>query len=165
MLGPAFEEGKALANCSIVEIPLPDDDADAMLMLCSGLQFRDGRFLSCYKREGFCWRSFRQVAMLADKYACCDALAPAAQAWFDRYVPMADSRSLRELLISAHYFDHDAVFEQVSKRLIMTSQGTVWDGNFSLDREDPRIFDKVFRELMRLFLERGCLLKLLIQKY
>ncbi|USW55680.1 Putative SKP1/BTB/POZ domain superfamily protein [Septoria linicola] len=68
MLAPKFKEGTFLAAFSQVDIPLPDDDCEALITLCKLLHLHD------IVKEKQSPNQILQLAILADKYDCCGVL-------------------------------------------------------------------------------------------
>lgn len=81
MLDPRFKEGITLETSSSVEIPLPDDDFDAITTLCRVLHHRYNTVESKPNPE-----HILSVSKLVDKYDCAEAITPIAQTWIGEHL-------------------------------------------------------------------------------
>lgn len=81
MLDPHFKEGTTLATSSSVEIPLPEDNFEAMTTLCRILHQRYAALES--KPDP---KNILAISTLVDKYDCAEAVAPIAQCWVGEYL-------------------------------------------------------------------------------
>ncbi len=78
MLGGNFREGVTLIAVKKVEIRLPDDDVDIMLLLMKIIHSR-WRSIS----RGMDFATVRKVALLVDKYVVQESAIPAFYLWLD----------------------------------------------------------------------------------
>lgn len=80
MLGPHFSEGSTLASSESVEIPLPDDDPDAMEVICYVLHMRNDDAPSELAGGDLIY-----LAGLCDKYDLFVAMRPAMNLWLGAF--------------------------------------------------------------------------------
>ncbi|KAL0945021.1 uncharacterized protein CTRU02_202908 [Colletotrichum truncatum] len=125
MLGGKFKEGTELAEKSAssapYELELPDDDVDAMSILCQILH-------NVYVPESPRPLSLEKLAYICDKYECINALKYCGIVWirdwlsqFDDEVPhMSD---FCHLLIFAYVIDLPVEFSEISWRIFLYHEG------------------------------------------
>ncbi|RDI88453.1 hypothetical protein Vi05172_g945 [Venturia inaequalis] len=120
MLSRSFNEGRQLAENSAVdqryELPLPDDDATAMSILCKIFHMRH----EDVPRPGKIQDSvLYNVAVLSEKYDCVAAIKPVSAAWlFARCESTAHNDGT--LLLVAMLLDEPEAFKKVSKHIVMS---------------------------------------------
>lgn len=78
MIGPHFREGRSLATSSKVEIPLPEDDPQAMELVCLVVHMRSDLVPTELDQK-----TLLKVTGHCDKYALLDATRPTVQQWLD----------------------------------------------------------------------------------
>lgn len=120
MLGPHFSEGTTLASSASVEIPLPDDDPDAMEVICNVLHMRNDKVPT-----EFAAPDVILLAALCDKYDLCVALSPAMSLWLDafpKYSINLDYRIKGQLLEIAFQFK---LWKNLDKLAIAMAQQAV----------------------------------------
>ncbi|KAE9990477.1 hypothetical protein EG327_001379 [Venturia inaequalis] len=116
----SFNEGRQLAENSAVdqryELPLPDDDATAMSILCKIFHMRH----EDVPRPGKIQDSvLYNVAVLSEKYDCVAAIKPVSAAWlFARCESTAHNDGT--LLLVAMLLDEPEAFKKVSKHIVMS---------------------------------------------
>ena len=122
LLSDKFKEGQQLiekknGRSGPAYVELPEDDKEAMLVLCQVLHFR--------KVEGCpSINLLNNVAILCDKYDCSQALHFASSTWLAAYLPFVDQPNHEGLLADAYLFKNPAYFQAYTKRLITTCSGT-----------------------------------------
>lgn len=118
MFKPQFQEGITLASTNTVEIPLPDDDPDAMESVCNVFHLRNKEAQIMDNGAGhMSARQLLTIAMLCDKYQCQVAVAAAATCW----LPSCDiekSSDLHMLINAASLFRIDTAFRELGKLVI-----------------------------------------------
>ncbi len=78
MLGPHFREGTAASGTQPKEILLPEDDAEAMTVLCQVIHHKYHDIPYCLKPQ-----AVLEAARAADKYDCLALLKHAKTRWLD----------------------------------------------------------------------------------
>ncbi|KAK5676158.1 hypothetical protein LTS10_011450 [Elasticomyces elasticus] len=106
MLSVRFREGNELALNSRIDIPLPDDDGEAMNILYNILHHRNKVVLEQTLQTGM----FVKVGILSDKYDCTEAIMPTAKCWLLPSNRIATLTSRRDLMTAAYYFHNDEAF-------------------------------------------------------
>ncbi|KAK4893882.1 hypothetical protein LTR27_007908 [Elasticomyces elasticus] len=123
MFGPHFKEGHALTSGpGTVEIPLPEDNLDGMIMICQALHLQHHLLPS--KVQPF---QLLQVALLTDKYDCIDVLRFASEVWLKQAEAEAIPEDLLEVLYAASYFIQAALFGHLAQSVVLRSEGTISD--------------------------------------
>lgn len=130
MLGPRFKEGNALATAkSAIEIPLLDDDTDAMTIVCSVLHLAYGKVPDTLELE-----KLLKVAALVDKYDCAMAFRPSAYRWLALPSWGLLVNSCPEKIVVAYHLQHEEIFESMCKDLVMHVRGKIdYAGTSSVD--------------------------------
>lgn len=85
--------GATLAVCSSVEIPIEDDDPEALSTLCQVLHFRND---SVPRKPDL--ELILKVAMHVDKYNCAEEFKPSAECWLSHHMKTSDAKILQVLL-------------------------------------------------------------------
>jgi hypothetical protein len=148
------------------ELPLLDDDAQAMVVICNILHLRWDYVPAA---EKISMTDLQSVACVADKYDCANALKPISRAWMSRCTApefmgtMKDSlfvtgnalieisgpslalKGYERLLLVSYAFNNAEAFKSVSVKILLE-----WKGDFTALRDtiDPshrlprRIFSK-----------------------
>lgn len=108
-------------------MPLPDDNAQAMTILCQIIHHRARGFLV----DTVTIDLLEKLAIVTDKYACADAIGFASRYWLEQY---DNASSEDRIMITSYLFNDAKVFNSSSRRALMTSKG-----DFSALREkfDP----------------------------
>lgn len=112
MFGPHFSEGQPSNGCSPKEIPMPDDDAKAMIVICNVIHHRNDMLPDVLPPM-----ELANVALAADKYNCVFTLKYAMNQWLHFKEPVTLA-SLGSLLIAAYVFDNPDAFRRVTQRLV-----------------------------------------------
>ncbi|KAB5514896.1 hypothetical protein GE09DRAFT_1264300, partial [Coniochaeta sp. 2T2.1] len=79
MLGPSFREGQQLATNGSTEIPLPEDDADAMEIILNVIHCRNDEVKKILSPG-----ELLRVAIACEKYDCFVPLEFAIQTWLSQ---------------------------------------------------------------------------------
>ncbi|KAK4956309.1 hypothetical protein LTR10_005831 [Elasticomyces elasticus] len=120
MLGPSFKEGQQLASKGFVDIPLKDDDPEAMTMLCRALHLQ---FVAM--PEELNPNSLMVLSVAADKYDCTGSLRFASEVWIKNAMLTIKPVDLIKLLTAAYLFQQRKVFSAVGRDLLLKSEGEV----------------------------------------
>jgi hypothetical protein len=117
MFGPDWKEGdNMLERDGPVELPLPEDNAAAMELICAIIHHRNEGI-----RHTLPARDVLGIAVTADKYDCVDALKFASQTWL---CPSEHEASDLMLLTAAAYLFRNALaFKVITKAMILTHSG------------------------------------------
>lgn len=125
MLSNRFKEGNQLASASTVEIPLPDDNAEDMQIICNVIHMRHDtvpHILGDIKTLA--------LAELCDKYACATAVRPSIEAWVHRMMRSLPKGSLHDedrgrYLTIACLLDYQNLLRDVGIDFVMNSTSSL----------------------------------------
>ncbi|KAH7128201.1 hypothetical protein B0J11DRAFT_483915 [Dendryphion nanum] len=126
MFSSRWNEGNdPLHQSEPIEIPLPDDDSMAMLIICAVIHHQ-------YKSipRHLPARTALQVAITADKYDCVDSLQFASGLLAKPHE--TEARNLMVLTAAAYGLQNADIFKEITKTLILTHTGSY----LSLSSED-----------------------------
>ena len=117
MLSPAWQEGQVLLETKSLELPLEDDDPDAMEIICRVIHHSNEP-----ETEHPTPEMVLQLAVVADKYNLTTALKFASTCWLDRETDpdAVGSLSLLDqgrLMAAAHLLDNKHMFSKHSLSL------------------------------------------------
>ena len=118
MLKPQFKEGNSLISGTSCEIPLPEDDPEAMTLLCNCLHFRVDQIP---KNVGF--PTLKALAIICDKYDSTRAISPWSTIWLQKWETSACEEGFEGLLFVAYALDCAEVFMEISKRAVLDQVG------------------------------------------
>lgn len=118
MLGPNWSEGENLSKESPKEIPLIEDDADALYTICCVIHHRNDIL-----PETFSPQDVLQIAIEADKYDFRIALHYARAKWLQNQSTI-DPIELAYLMAAALLFDDMKMFREHSLALILHHYGS-----------------------------------------
>jgi hypothetical protein len=120
MLGPGWKEGNKLRDgADAVEIPLPDDDATAIQLLCAVVHHQNGS--DTIPRQ-LAVRTILNIAMAADKYDCVRALKFASESWLQPSWDRVDD--LMVLAAAAYLLENAEAFWEITKKMILNHDGS-----------------------------------------
>ncbi|KAF8861819.1 hypothetical protein BDZ45DRAFT_739983 [Acephala macrosclerotiorum] len=136
MLGPQFSEGRTLlvANSQLpTEISLPEDDPEAMTVICRILHGRNETFTKRLKST-----EILNVSIAADKWDCVVPLTWAIKDWL-KCEGVKDGKELWNLTLASYWFQNEEAFETLTRALIFHHRGpySVLDGQDGLDASIP----------------------------
>jgi hypothetical protein len=123
MLQPnGFAEGQNISRTGSVPIPLPDDDASAMTIICDIFHLRSEKI----PIKDMASDTMADIATLVDKYDCATAIQPWPRLWLTQLLGRQDlkdieSMSLGEIGKWIHISCHmgfDEQFSQMTSALI-----------------------------------------------
>ena len=116
MLGPHFLEGDSLVSGRGCEIELPEDDPDAMTLICNCIHFRGNAVPS-----KVAFTTLKAFAILSDRYDFTKALSSWSALWLRRW-ELEDG--FEDLLIVTYALDCVAPFAEISRRAILSQIGS-----------------------------------------
>jgi hypothetical protein len=131
----AMFERRQWSESTATEIPFPDDDADAMLIV---LRIAHLRFKEIPSKDGLSLEDLYQVAIICDKYDTVGVVRPFMDlhCWTENLIPDTESRTKCDPSWSfiAWTFGYDYSFDALARHLALT---------VSLDADDqPELEDK-----------------------
>ncbi|KAK5680605.1 hypothetical protein LTS10_007538 [Elasticomyces elasticus] len=103
-----------------VEIPLPDDDPEAMIMLCRALHLR---FVAM--PDVLTPAALLALSVVADKYDCRGTLRFASEIWIRNAMQTTAPCDLVNLLTAAYLFQQAKVFNAVGCEVLLKSEGHI----------------------------------------
>ena len=112
MFGPHFWEGRRSNGASPNEIPMPDDDAKAMFIICTVIHHRNDMLPDVLPPM-----ELANVALAANKFNCVLTLKYAMNQWLYFKEPVTVS-NLGNLLIAAYACDNSDAFRRVTQKLV-----------------------------------------------
>jgi hypothetical protein len=120
MLSPRFREGQRSASGTLDPIPLPDDDAEAMTVLCQILHFNYSVLPDKVELE-----LFKNLALLCDKFDCVTPLRFVSEQWLSMWESTMDNKNLETLLFISYVFDRAERFASLSTRIVKRFSGNL----------------------------------------
>jgi hypothetical protein len=134
MLGPHFSEGNTLAASSSVEIPLREDDPDAMEAICLVLHMRNGDALSRVTAN-----ELLMVANHCNKYDVFVATRPVINMWLEACLESSMDYGTAVELIAVAF--HLKLWRSVGRLGIIMVQKGDHDisGRHEIDSELPQM--------------------------
>lgn len=126
MFGPSFVEGKSITSSSPSRITLTDDNPIAMVNLCNIIHYQT-KSMPKQPDQPF----LDQLAIVADKYDCIEALRSSTHMWLTTLEAEAasvieeePSTSIGKLLYPAYTFDCAIAFEKITRSMVYYVGGT-----------------------------------------
>jgi hypothetical protein len=123
MLSPPWAESQHLSSDCPREIPLPEDDPEAMRQICYVIHHRNNEVSENWSPE-----QVLQVAILAEKYDMNVALKYSSAHWLasnnQELGDDAEMLDIGRLLASAYLFGNSDMFATLSLRLMLDFKGT-----------------------------------------
>ncbi|KAF7197546.1 hypothetical protein HII31_01049, partial [Pseudocercospora fuligena] len=116
LLSPKFREGNALAANGYVEVPLPDDAAEPMIMMLKALHF-DPDIMKHIPES----LEILTTSISADKYDCSIAMGHSAFYWISIRSEEFAIDEIHDLLVASNHFRQENLFNKLCKDLIMHS--------------------------------------------
>lgn len=112
MFSPHYSEGQNLGDISsgLKEVPMPEDDADAMEIICSLIHFRS-------VPEEIDASLMLQIAVAADKFDCGIVLQHASIVWADR-TKSKGLVELAQLMAASYLLDNSKAFSKVTLAMV-----------------------------------------------
>jgi hypothetical protein len=118
MFSPHFKEGSHLSPEVPSEVPLPDDEPEAMTVLCNCLHFRNG-----HVPRNVDFPLLRSLAVLCDKYNCAKSIFPWSILWLQRWETEKCEDGFEALLIVIYALDCAEAFKKATKKAILEQIG------------------------------------------
>jgi hypothetical protein len=117
MFGPDWKEGhNMLGRDGPVEVPLPDDNAAALKLICAIIHHRNQKVPQTLAAD-----DVLGIAVMADKYGCVGALKFASGNWLR---PLQnEAHDLMLLATAAYLFRSAPAFKEITKALILNHSG------------------------------------------
>jgi hypothetical protein len=120
MFGPDWKEGHMLGRDGPVEVPLPDDNAAALKLICAIIHHRNKKM-----PQTLAAGDVLGIAITADKYDCVGALKYASGNWLQ---PLEnEAHDLMLLTAAAYLFQNAQAFKEITKALILNHSGPYLD--------------------------------------
>lgn len=124
LFGPHFSEGQGLGsgiNTTPKEIPMPEDSADALEVICNIVHLRNDMIPEKLSPD----EAF-EIAVAADKFDCKTALKLAIQLWFDvrSMGRQGDMQVLGKYMAAAYILDIPSAFSDITKEMITRCEGS-----------------------------------------
>lgn len=115
LFGPHFAEGQNLSSSAPKDVPMPDDDAKAVDIICSIIHLRNDVVpLSLDPKEVFA------VAVTAEKFDCANAVKLASMFWLKMSVVEVHAvEDLAYLMGAAYILDNGDAFAEITLAMMM----------------------------------------------
>lgn len=149
MLGPLYKEGQRSGPTgSKKEVLLPEDNADAMIIICAVIHHRNdivpGEMSSS---------KVLQLSVVADKYDCNVALKHAARQWLD-HRNVVSLKVHTELMTAAYLLGQAQAFSAITYTMMLNYVGSYLP--FAQDQIDLGVPWEIFCKLQRIHIEVFC---------
>jgi hypothetical protein len=153
MFGPFYSEGqRSDLISSKKEIPLPEDDADAMRIMCAVIHHRNDLIPGEMSSS-----DVLRLSVVADKYDCKIALKHATRHWLD-HRNVVSLKEQMELMTAAYLLDHAQAFSAITYTMMMEHAGSYLP--FAQDQVDFGVPWEIFCKSLEII----CISALLIKK-
>lgn len=110
-------------------ITLPDDDPDAMCILCQILHLQNDPIPEVLLDESI--MGLRKLAVVCDKYNCVSAVRFHTNVWIDKLESFLEGKvgnaELFNIVECAYILDHAALFERATMKILMNDIGGILD--------------------------------------
>ncbi|KAI3573851.1 hypothetical protein IWW34DRAFT_634180 [Fusarium oxysporum f. sp. albedinis] len=118
MLGPDWKEGHNMHNQhGPFELPLPDDNATALKIVCSIIHHQNEKVPQTLAAS-----DILAIAVVADKYLCMNALKFASETWLRTFG--SEPYNLMLLTASAYLFRNAQAFSEITRALVLEYDGS-----------------------------------------
>jgi hypothetical protein len=118
MFGPLYSEGQRSGlTGSKKEIPLPEDDVDAMTIICAVIHHRNDLIPGEMSSS-----EVLQLSVVADKYDCKVALKHATHHWLD-HRNVVGLKEQMELMTAVYLLDQAQAFSAITYTMMMEHTG------------------------------------------
>jgi hypothetical protein len=136
MFGPDWKEGyNMLDRDGPVELPLPEDNAGALKLICAIIHHRNNKV-----PQTLAAGDVLGVAVTADKYNCVNALKFASGNWLRP--GKNEAGDLMRLTAAAYLFQNAQAFKEITRALILNHDGPYL--SLSCEEVESAITWKVF---------------------
>lgn len=125
MLGPKFKEGHQLTQRDEVEIPLPDDNAEALEIVLTTIHGHNDKVPTTLSPT-----SLLRIAITVDKYDCYNPLAFVIRVWHESAcssVRASNGKGMWALAMAALVLDLQPAFAKITSTLIFAFHGPYLD--------------------------------------
>lgn len=121
MFGPHFVEGSDLNGAGPRRVPLPEDDAGAMTILCNMLHHRSENVPTEPAPS-----DLEKLAVVCDKYDCTRVFAPWVRNWATYYQQTASKVvGINRLVHPFYVFDDEILFRQITVLVVTHTVGFI----------------------------------------
>ena len=130
MFGPHFSEGQDLRADGLKEVSMPDDDSNALEIVCNIIHLRNDAV-----PETLSPTEVLNVAVVADKFDCVVAMKHASALWLNPR-EIQDITELGHLMAAAYVLDNARAFGEITLSMILRHKGrylSLADENIGLD--------------------------------
>ncbi|OCL06376.1 hypothetical protein AOQ84DRAFT_343406 [Glonium stellatum] len=118
MFKPVWKEGhNMIGQDSPVELPLPEDDAATLELICAVIHHQVKLVPQTLSPD-----KLLKVAIMVDKYDCVDSLNSASASWFRSC--KAEAEDLMRVAAAAYLFNNAQAFKESTKALILNYGGS-----------------------------------------
>lgn len=118
MFSPRFKEGSSLNPGCPSEVPLPEDDPEAMTLLCNCLHFRTDHI-----PRNVDFSLLKALAILCDKYNVARAISAWNILWLQKWETSKCEDGFEGLLVVIYALDCAEAFAKISKKAILDQVG------------------------------------------
>jgi hypothetical protein len=136
MLNGSFAEGQARSGDSPREIPLPDDDAQSILLICKIAHMKTTEL-----PEKLSVDAFTQFAVTSDKYQCAEAVKAWSKVWVAKIFKDTPEATFDKLLLATYVLDLPDEFYQTTVILARDRSEDVTIGFIDRDHLPDTILD------------------------
>jgi hypothetical protein len=136
MLNGSFAEGQARSGNSPGEIPLPDDDAQSILLICKIAHMKTTEL-----PEKLSVDAFTQFAVTSDKYQCAEAVQAWSKVWVAKIFKDMRKATFDKLLVATYVLDLPDEFYQTTVILAPGRSEDVTIGSIDIDYLPDTIMD------------------------
>lgn len=140
MLSPHFKEGSTLSAQSKVSIPLPEDDPDAMVILCKALHMRFDM-----RAEEISAETLLKIGVVADKYDCSLGLGVLPHYWINQQMSTANDKTRAQLFVASYLLKEPEMFQRLGYELQMKNAGRV--DIVLQEQHQPHVLGKVIGKM------------------
>ncbi len=124
LLSARFKEGAQLRSTSVIEIPLPDDEAEFMEPILRALHYRSNE-----TPDDMSAGTLFEIAKLVDKYDCVAAMKHVSRCWLHRHLPPyendAKASDLRMLVAASFFFKDGEICKDICFDYIVKSKSRI----------------------------------------
>lgn len=118
MFSPRFKEGSSLNSGCPSEVPLPEDDPEAMTLLCNCLHFRTDHIPRNVE-----FSLLKALALICDKYDVAKAILAWSILWLQKWETSKCEDGFEGLLVVIYALDCAEAFAKMSKKAILDQVG------------------------------------------
>ncbi|KAI5356901.1 putative BTB/POZ domain-containing protein [Septoria linicola] len=119
MLGPHFKEGQILKTGSQLDLPLPDDDPEIMLLICEVMHMKRVTMNQPNPER------LLRLAVVVDKYDCRVALAYFICTWFQQLPAFGSDFERVNVFFAAFYFKLPEEFARLGRQIVLENSGAI----------------------------------------